>query len=146
MDTSKSFSCLIWSKRAVFCDFLLQVSNKRSVQLLYHYQSNNCITVSIANANQGAAFSITDTKICVTVVILSTEDNAKLLQQLKLDFKRTTNWNKYQSQVSTERLNQYLHYLIHPSFQGINRLFVLSFEDEDHQTSYRGYFFSTVEK
>ena len=32
--------------------------------------------------------------------------------------------------------NQYLHYLIDPSFQGVNRLFILSFENNAHQTSY----------
>ena len=42
-------------------------------------------------------FQITDTKLYVPVVILSTQDNAKLLQQLKSGFKRTINQNKYQS-------------------------------------------------
>ena len=41
------------------------------------------VTVSTADANQGATFSITDTKLYVPVVTLSTQDNAKLLQQLK---------------------------------------------------------------
>ena len=41
--------------------------------------------------------------------------------------------------------NQYLNYLIDPSFQEINRLFVLSFEDNAHQTSYNWYFLPNVE-
>ena len=45
--------------------------------------SGNCVIGFTANANQGATFSITDTKDFVPVVTLSTEDNAKLLQQLK---------------------------------------------------------------
>ena len=49
-------------------------------------------------ADQGATFSITNTKLCVLVVTLSTQDNANLLDQLKSGFKRTINWNKYQSQ------------------------------------------------
>ena len=48
--------------------------------------------------------SITDTKLHVPVVTLSTQDNAKVLEQLKSGFKRTINWNKYQSKLSTERL------------------------------------------
>ena len=56
------------------------------------------------------------------------------------------NWNKYQSKVSTERLNRYLNRLIDPIFQGLNRLFVLSFEDDAHQASYKQYFFLTVVK
>ena len=47
--------------------------------------------------NQGTTFTITDTKLYVPVVTLSTQDNAKLLEQLKSGFKRTINWNKYQS-------------------------------------------------
>ena len=46
--------------------------------------------------NQGTTFSITDTKLYVPVVTLSTQDNAKLFEQLKPGFKRTINWNKYQ--------------------------------------------------
>ena len=51
---------------------------------------------------QETAFTITDTKLYVTVVTLATQDNAKLLQQLKSDFKRTINLNKYQSKVTVE--------------------------------------------
>ena len=57
--------------------------------------------------NQSATFSINDTKLYVPVVTLSTQDNAKLLEQLKSVFKRTINWNKYQSRILTERKNQY---------------------------------------
>ena len=74
---------------------------------------------------------ITDTKLYVSVVALSTQYNEKLLQQLKSSFKRTINWSKYQPKVSPERRNQYLDFLIDPSFQGVNRLFVLSFENEE---------------
>ena len=42
-------------------------------------------------ANQNSTFEITKTKLYVPVVTLSTQDNAKLLQQLKLGFKRTVN-------------------------------------------------------
>ena len=61
-------------------------------------------------------FKMKDTKLYVPVVTLSTQDNAKLLQQLKSGFKRTINWNKYQTKVSTERENQYLNFLIDPIF------------------------------
>ena len=37
--------------------------------------------------------------------------------------------------VSTEEVNQYLDFLIDPSFQGVNRRFVLSSENEgDRET------------
>ena len=61
-------------------------------------------------------FLITDTKLYVSVITLSTQDNAKLLKKLKSGFKRTINWNKYQSKMSTERQNHYLDYSIDSSF------------------------------
>ena len=41
----------------------------------------------------------TETKLYAMVVTLSTQDNAKLLQQLKSGFKRTIIWNKYESNI-----------------------------------------------
>ena len=43
---------------------------------------------------------------------------------------------KYQSKVTIQRQNQYLDYLIDPSFSVVNRLFVLSFEDNKRKTIY----------
>ena len=84
-------------------------------------------------------------KIYVPVVTLSTQDNTKLLRKLKSGFRRPINWNKYQSQISTERQNQYLDDLIDPSCQGVNRLFVLSFESNAQRTGHTEYFFLELE-
>ena len=46
--------------------------------------------------------TITDAKLYVPFVTLSTQDNANLLQQLKSGFKRTINWNKYQSKGTVQ--------------------------------------------
>ena len=62
----------------------------------------------MSNNPDQATFLITDTKLYVPVVTLSTQDNAKLLEQLKSGFKRTTDWNKYQSKKSIEIPNKYL--------------------------------------
>ena len=53
-----------------------------------------------SNEDQETALSKTDTKLYVPVVILSTQDDAKLFEELKSGFKRTINWNKYQSKIS----------------------------------------------
>ena len=45
----------------------------------------------LSNDTKATTFVITDTKLYVPVVTLSTQDNAKLLQQLKSGFKRTIN-------------------------------------------------------
>ena len=66
--------------------------------------------------NQVPTFTITDSKFYVQVGTLSTQDNAKLLQHLKLGFEKTINWNKSQSKVTVQERNRYLDYLINPSF------------------------------
>ena len=94
----------------------------------------------ISEGDRVKTFTITDTKCYVPVVTLSTQDNTKLLQQLKSGFKRTVNWNKYPSEISKERPSQNLDYLVNPSFQVVNRVFVLPFEDNAHRISYTGIF------
>ena len=73
-------------------------------------------TCVITNAIGVGRFAISKTKLYVPVVTLSTQYNTKLLHQLKSGFKRTINWNNYQSKTSTEAQNQYLDFLINPSF------------------------------
>ena len=104
--------------------------------------SKNCV---ITNSTGEGKFAITETKLYVPVVTLSTKDNAKLLQQLKSGFKKTISWNKYESSIKTFAQNRYLNYLINPSFQGANRLFVLAFENENDRTSHSTYYLPKVE-
>ena len=73
------------------------------------------------------------------------EDNARLLEQLKSGFNRTINWNKHQPKISTERPNAYLDFLIDSGFLGVNRLFVLSFENEAQRTSHKWFYLPTRE-
>ena len=56
--------------------------------------SANCVIAYTDVANQNATFTITEAKFYVPLLTLSTEDNAKLLTQLKSGFKRTINWKK----------------------------------------------------
>ena len=93
--------------------------------------SKDCV---ITNSTGAGKPKITGTKLYVPVVTLSTQDNAKLIQQLKSGFKRKINWNKYESSVKTFAQNRYLNHLINPSFQGVNRLFALSMKMIEHHT------------
>ena len=79
-------------------------------------------------APTGLEFQIKDTKLYVPVVTLSTENDKKLLEQLKSGFKRAIKWNKYRSQMTIQSNNKNLDYLIDPTFTNVNRLFVFSFE------------------
>ena len=71
--------------------------------LLINFEVNLELTWSkycvITNSTGEEKFKITETKLYVPVVTLSTQDNIKLFQQLKSSFKRIVNWNKYESSV-----------------------------------------------
>ena len=109
---------------------------------LINYEANLILTWSadcaISSATEETKFSITDRKHFALVVTSSPQDNAKLLQKLKSSFKRTINWNKYQSKAKIQIRKQCLDYLIDPSFQGVNRIFVLSFENNVDSTAHTG--------
>ena len=107
--------------------------------------SSTCVLISTNVQNQSATFAITDTKLYVPAVTLSTQENAKFLQQLKSGFKRVINWNKYLSKPELLAQNPNLNRIIEPSFQGVNRLFVLAFENDDHRTSDERCYLPTVE-
>ena len=96
--------------------------------------SANCVIISTNNANQVPTFTITETNLYVPVVTLSAQDNSKLLLQLKNGFKRTITWNKYLIKPELLAQNANLNHLLEPSFQGINRLFVLAFENDNQRT------------
>ena len=114
------------------------------INLILTWSTNRAI-VSTNVANQNTTFKITDTKSYVPVVTLSIQDNSKLFQQLKSGFKGVINWNKYLSKPELFRKNPNLNHLVEPSFQGVNRLFVLVFENYTQRTSAKSYYLPNVE-
>ena len=107
--------------------------------------SARCVIIYTDAANQNPTFTITETNLYVPVVTLSTQDNAKLLLQLNSGFKRTISWNKYLPKPELLAQNANLNHLIEPSFQGVNRLFVLTFENDEQRTSNKRFCNSNVE-
>ena len=107
--------------------------------------SENCVIVSTGVANQNATFAISDIKLYVLVVTLSTQDNFKLLQKLKSHFKRIIIWNKYLSKPELLARNTNLNHLVEPSFQGVNGFFVLAFENDNQRSSSKGYYLPNAE-
>ena len=71
------------------------------------------------------------------------QDNEKLLEQLQSSFKREINWNRYLSKPELLAQNPNLNHLVGPSFQGVNRLFVLAFENEHRKHHTQVYIFQT---
>ena len=96
--------------------------------------------VAAINNSTSATFKITDTKLYVPVVTLSTEDDDNFLEQLKSRFKRTIKWNKYRSEMTNQTKTNNLNYLIDPTSNKVNRLFVLSFENEEDRTYFSKYY------
>ena len=93
--------------------------------------STNCV---IPEVDRVTTFAIINAKRYVPVVTLSTQCNAKLLHQLKPRLKKTNDWNKYLPRVPTKAQSRYWDFIISPSFQGVNRLFLSLFEnDEDRE-------------
>ena len=107
---------------------------KCEINLIWTW-SVNYVIIYTNVANQNPTFEITETKLYVPVVTLSTQEYAKLLPQLKSGFKRTINWNKYLSKPELLEQNPNLNHLVEPSFLGVNRVFVLAFEDDAQRTS-----------
>ena len=81
----------------------------------------------------------------VPVLTLSAENDNKLLEQLKTGFKRTIKWNKYRSEMSNQTKNNNLNYLINPTFTNVNKLFVLSFENENDRVSFSKYYLPKIQ-
>ena len=92
-----------------------------------------------------ATFQITDGKLYVPVVTLSTENDKTLLEQLRTGFKRTIKWNKYRPEMTNQTRNNNLNYLINPTFTKVNRFFVFCFENEEDRTSFFKHYVPNVQ-
>ena len=104
--------------------------------------SSTCV---VTNSTGAGRFAITGTKLYVPVITLSTQDNSKLLQQLKSGFKSVINWNNYLSKPELLAQNPNLNHLVELRFQEVNILFVLAFENDTQRTSHSGYYLPNVE-
>ena len=107
--------------------------------------SAGCVIIYKDVPNQVPTFTIAEANLYVPVVTLSTQDNAKLLPQLKSGFKRTISWNKYLPKPELLAQNANLNHLIEPRFQVVNILFVLAFEDDAQRTSNKRFYVLNTE-
>ena len=120
---------LTWSEKCVLTDIITQAANPKADS-----------AKPAINAPTNATFKITDKKLYVPVVTLWTEDDNNFLGKLKSGLKRTIKWNKYRSEMTNQTKTNNLNYLIDPTFNKVNRLFVLSFESEEDRTSFSNYY------
>ena len=76
-----------------------------------------------------AVFIINDTKLYIPVVTLSKEDNKDFIEQQNKGFQRSIYWNEYKTKEINEDAdaNVFKYINLDPSFQGVNRLFVMAY-------------------
>ena len=101
------------------------INTKLNLELSW---AKNCILINVATSND-TSFQITKTELYVPVVTLNTNDNKKLSDLLSKGFKRSVFWNEYKSKIETHTAdaNNLKRISLDSSFQGANRLFVLSY-------------------
>ena len=106
------------------------------------------------NANdRETTFQIKNSKLHVPVVTLSTKDNENLTKQLDQIFTRSIYCNEYNSKTETKAAddNNVLRFPLDASFKGVNRLFVLAFDNAENgnkmieRASHRKYFLPRVD-
>ena len=87
-----------------------------------------------------AVFIINDTKLYVPVVTLSKEDNKDFIEQQNKKFQRSIYWNEYKTKKINENAdaNVFKYINLDPSFQGVNRLFVMAYNRANGQPTRNG--------
>ena len=90
--------------------------------------SKDCVMSTIADTT----FKITNTKLYVPIVTLSSKDNVKLVKLLEEGFKRSVYWNEYQIESRNFDNNNLKRFPLDASFQGVRKLFVLAFGNTDN--------------
>ena len=93
-----------------------------------------------ANPENNAVFIINDTKFYVPVITLSKEDNKDFIEQQNKGSQRSIYWNEYKTKEQEENANtnNFKYIALDPSFQGVNRLFVMAYNRVDGQPTRNG--------
>ena len=94
----------------------------------------------LSTAVDNAAFIINDTKLYAPVVTLSIEDNKDFIGQQNKGFQRSVYWNEYKTKEINEDAgaNVFKYINLDPSFQVVNRLFVMAYNRVDGQPTGNG--------
>ena len=90
-------------------------------------------------------FNITDCKLYIPVVTLQEKYDCELLEDLKNGFDIDFEWAKYRTQIINQPATNNLNFLIDPTFNNVNRLFILAFPNEEDRSSFSKYYLPNVE-
>ena len=94
----------------------------------------------LSTGDGNAVFIINDTKMYVPVVTLSKEDNKDFIEQQNKGFQRSIYLNEYKTKEINEHAdaNVFKYINLDPSFQGVNRLFVMAYNRANGQPTRNG--------
>ena len=100
--------------------------------------------VPAINRPKDLKFSVTDCKLYVPVVTLQTQHQNQLYRDLKTRISIDLKWSKFRSQMINQTTTNNLNFLINPTFNNVNRLFVWAFPNEEDRYFCK-YYTPTVE-
>ena len=102
--------------------------------------------VTAINIPSDLKFNITDCKLYVPVVTLQEKYDNELLEKLKTGIDIDFEWKRYRTQIINQPAANNLNFIIDPTFNNVNRLFVLAFPNEENRSSFALYYTQTVER
>ena len=90
----------------------------------------DCAMSAIADTT----FKITNTKLYVPIVTLSSKDNVKLSKQVNEGFKRPVHWKEYKTKIDSKNLDNdnLTIFPLDASFPEVRRLLVLGFDNNNN--------------
>ena len=101
--------------------------------------------VNAINRPASLKFNITDCKLYVPVVTLQEKYDNELLEGLKTGINIDFEWERYRTQIINQPATNNLNFLIDPTFNNANRLFVLVFPNEEDRSSFSKHHMPNVE-
>ena len=81
----------------------------------------------------------------IPLVTLQEKYENKLFENLKTGIDIDFEWSRYRTQVINQPATNNLNFLTDPTFNNVNRLFVLAFPNEEDRSSFSKYYTPTVE-
>ena len=97
------------------------------------------------NRPKDLKFNITDYKLYVPVVTLQQKYEKESFTNLKTGIDIDFEWRRYRTQIINQPATNNLNFLIDPTFNNINGLFVLVFPNEEDRSSFSRYYMPTAE-
>ena len=133
---------LKWSPNCILTD---KVTRPHRDQVLNPNGTVRFADVPEINKPKDLKFNITDCKLYIPVVTLQEQYEKKLYVNLKTRISFDFEWGRYRTQVINQPATNNLNFLIDPTFNNVNGLFVLAFPNEEGRSSFSKYYIPSVE-